>query len=95
MDFQSAMETFAEAWVAANAGAAQVSILISSLDCQIHFLLRKKNNLKFICKTFSNTVDCFWDRIPLGSLINSKSIELWERNEKKTQSEWNELILNR
>lgn len=25
MDFQSAMETFAEAWVAANAGAAQVS----------------------------------------------------------------------
>lgn len=24
MDFQSAMETFAEAWVAANAGAAQV-----------------------------------------------------------------------
>lgn len=26
MDFQSAMETFAEAWVAANAGAAQVSL---------------------------------------------------------------------
>lgn len=25
MDFQSAMETFAEAWVAANAGTAQVS----------------------------------------------------------------------
>lgn len=25
MDFQSAMETFAEAWVAANAGAAQVN----------------------------------------------------------------------
>lgn len=27
MDFQSAMETFAEAWVAANAGAAQVSFI--------------------------------------------------------------------
>lgn len=26
MDFQSAMETFAEAWVAANAGAAQVCV---------------------------------------------------------------------
>lgn len=27
MDFQSAMETFAEAWVAANAGAAQVCVV--------------------------------------------------------------------
>lgn len=30
MDFQSAMETFAEAWVAANAGAAQVSHFFST-----------------------------------------------------------------
>lgn len=37
MDFQSAMETFAEAWVAANAGAAQVSFQEDFM--RIHFFV--------------------------------------------------------
>lgn len=36
MDFQSAMETFAEAWVAANSNSGQ----------QVKFIIKKKSNKK-------------------------------------------------
>lgn len=49
MDFQSAMETFAEAWVAANAGAAQVCkglVLIHTVFGNNNFMLTCKEQVR-------------------------------------------------
>lgn len=55
MDFQSAMETFAEAWVAANAKTAVLDAASHQVRTLIIFTLRKKRRGK--CKMSDNGDD--------------------------------------
>lgn len=53
MDFQSAMETFAEAWAAANAGAAAVAQVL----CKASYL---KKNIKFLFKNLKKYTKAYF-----------------------------------
>lgn len=78
MDFQSAMETFAEAWVAANAGAAQVSETFSLFIQKI--LLRKFRFLEL----------CVWKSARLFKQFEFNRIEM-KSNSSQTEQNKSEL----
>lgn len=60
MDFQSAMETFAEAWAAANTVKSEVASDLSQVSWLLLVWLIKKYRIQYVNHMFEFMLTCFY-----------------------------------